>query len=233
MAPAFLPLYYVTNIGWYHLAVFGLFIPWAAWRSRRKLADVSRPLPDRVRHYRSQTFLLIAFGGLSLLTARMQALPLLPPALPPLSGIALGAVVFAVAVTVMRPYWRRAVARKQRVTQLFQAQTPVERAWWLAVAVLAGMSEEITWRGVQFALLQFLTGSALAAALLSAASFALGHAVQGWRSMSIVAVFALVFQALAIATGSLYVPMLVHAAYDITAGWTYGRFATETAGTGT
>ena len=62
------------------------------------------------------------------------------------------------------------------------------------------------------------THSPWAAALLSAAWFAAGHAVQSARSMAIIFLFSLVFQGLALWTGALYVAMLAHFLYDVIAG---------------
>jgi membrane protease YdiL (CAAX protease family) len=91
------------------------------------------------------------------------------------------------------------------------------------------VGEEITWRGVQTALLAILTGNLWIAAILSAASFGLSHIIQGWRSVAVVVVFALCFQTLVWLAGSLYVAMAVHIAYDITAGITYGRLGRQLA----
>jgi membrane protease YdiL (CAAX protease family) len=104
-----------------------------------------------------------------------------------------------------------------------------ERAWWLAVALLAGVGEEITWRGVQAALAGALTGNFGIAALLCSISFALTHIVQGWKSVALIVIFALGFHTLVWLAGSLYVAMAVHVAYDITAGISYGRLGRELA----
>ena len=167
--------------------------------------------------------LLIGFATLSLVTANRQSLDLFPARWPSPAAIAVGVGAWAAAVLLMRPYWKRAVAQRKRVVELFMAETPAEKAWWSAVAILAGISEEITWRGVQYALLSFLTGSAWIGALVCAVMFGAAHSVQGWKSAVLITGFALVFQALVVWTASLYVAMAVHAAYDITAGLTYGR----------
>src|SRR6185436_18860320 len=98
---------------------------------------------------------------------------------------------------------------------------------WIAVSLLAGIGEEITWRGVQTGLLAAATGSYGVATILSALSFGGAHMIQGWRSASVIVVFALGFQALVWLTGSLYVAMAVHVVYDITAGIAYGRLGRE------
>jgi membrane protease YdiL (CAAX protease family) len=102
-----------------------------------------------------------------------------------------------------------------------------ERVWWLIVASVAGVGEEITWRGVQLALVGVLTGSYWVAALLCAISFGLVHIIQGWKSTAIIVAFALGFHLLVWLGSSLYVAMAVHVAYDLTAGICYGRLARE------
>jgi membrane protease YdiL (CAAX protease family) len=99
-----------------------------------------------------------------------------------------------------------------------------ERALWLASSIAAGISEELVYRGVLTTLLARMTGSVAGAALLSAAVFAVSHYMQGWRSMAIIFGMALLFQSLVWYSGSLYVPMAVHALYDVAAGLHYGHF---------
>jgi hypothetical protein len=54
-----------------------------------------------------------------------------------------------------------------------------------------------------------------------------GSLIQGWKSSAIIVFFALGFHALVWLSGSLYVAMVVHIAYDITAGLSYGRLGKE------
>jgi membrane protease YdiL (CAAX protease family) len=80
---------------------------------------------------------------------------------------------------------------------------------------------------VQTALLVPLTGSYWIAAVLSAASFGMAHATQGWRSALGIVCFGLGFQAVVVASGSLHIAMAVHVAYDVTAGLVYGKLGRE------
>jgi membrane protease YdiL (CAAX protease family) len=173
--------------------------------------------------------MLVVLASLSLAVARVEhidrALVRSPGHL--LTALTAGLAMYATAVVFMRPRWRRAVARGTRVVYLFMPETATERTWWIVVSVLAGIGEEITWRGVQTTLLVTLTGSYGTAALVSAISFALAHFLQGWKTSVLIVLFALGFQGLAWLAGSLYVAMLVHVAYDITAGFSYGHFARE------
>jgi membrane protease YdiL (CAAX protease family) len=214
--------------GWYHLAVFGLLIPWLAVRNRRKLIGKQLPLPNRLRHFRTTAIMLVVFAGVSIATARAQSIRLLELPLERLgAGLTTAAALYVVAVLGMRPRWRRAVERRARVVYLFMPDTAAERCWWIAVSVLAGIGEEITWRGVQTALLVPLTGSYGAAVLLSALSFGAAHMIQGWKSSAIIVLFGLGFSTIVWAGGTLLFAMAAHVAYDITAGLTYGRLGRE------
>ena len=88
----------------------------------------------------------------------------------------------------------------------------------IILAILALVSFVLVWR---------LTGSGLAAALLTAVVFSISHSLQGWKSMAIIFGFAIAFQGIAWISGSLYIGMAVHALYDIAAGFCYGAFGEE------
>jgi membrane protease YdiL (CAAX protease family) len=216
--------------GWFHLGYFGVFLPALVILHRKKLISRDQPLPNRLRHFQKTALELATFATVSLLVARVQRIPLFPQALPPLSAVIVGATLYAAAVAFMRPRWRRAVERQARVVHLFMPSNAAERAWWITVAVLAGVGEEITWRGVQAALLVVLTGNVGIAALLCSTSFGLTHIIQGWKSAALIVVFALGFHLLVWLAGSLYVAMAVHVAYDITVGLSYGRLGREARG---
>jgi len=218
----------LTALGKYHLIVFAILVPFLATRSYQKLAGARMPLLDRMKHFRSTALMLILFGALSVLTAIDQGLTLFPADLMPvLLALPAGLAMYVVAVASMRPRWRRAVLKRARIVHLFMPDTRAERGWWLAVSVLAGISEEITWRGVQTALLVAVVGSPIVAVLLCAAMFGAAHLAQGWQSAAIIMLFALGFHGLVWVSGSLYLAMIVHAAYDITAGFTYGKLGRE------
>ena len=221
-------LFEVGPAGWFHLLIMGVFIPGLVVRNYRRMVGRQLPLPNRMKHFRTTTFMLVLFTLLSVLVARVEWIDLFTfdaSRFP--QGLAAGAAMYAAAVLFMRPRWRRAVERRARVVHLFMPDNATERAWWVGVSVLAGIGEEITWRGVQTALLGELTGSYVVGAILSAVSFGVAHYIQGWKSAAIITMFALSFQAVVWISGSLYIAMAVHVAYDITAGLSYGRLGRE------
>jgi membrane protease YdiL (CAAX protease family) len=213
--------------GWFHLGYFGVLLPLLVLIARKKVFRAGQPAPNRLRHFQTTSFELLAFAGLSLLVANVQWIQLFPRTAPPASAIAAGMAMYASMVVLMRPRWRRAVERKLPVVHLFMPDNAVERGWWIAVSFLAGIGEEITWRGAQTALLGALTGSFLIAAILSSASFGMAHIIQGWKSAAIISGIAIGFHLLVWLAGSLYVAMAVHVLYDLTAGISYGRLGKE------
>lgn len=216
---------HVGPAGYGHLALFALLVPYAAIRSSAKLK--TRPFPPKATHFSAQVLILMFFFAVSAVVARREWIRLFPEEIPQPRMVLLGASVLVGMIVLMRPMWRARVEQRSRTAWLFMPRTPRERALWALCSVAAGISEEATYRGVMFALLWRLTGSALAAAFVSAAAFAISHVMQGARSVAIIFAIALMFQMLAWVSGSLYVGMAVHALYDLTAGVFYGRYADE------
>ena len=207
--------------GWFHLAFFGLLIPWAAWRTRARFA--SQPLPPRSRHFVAVLIQLLLFLAISVAVAYAERIDLLaPPRAGRLPWLAAAGLLTA-GVLLMAPVWRRGVERRERKLHLFMPRTRSERGLWVAIGIAAGVSEEVTYRGVMFAVLGGITGSLLAAAIIASLIFGLSHVVQGWKSAAIVTVIALLLHGLVALSGTLLLAMAIHAIYDIVAGLAYGR----------
>jgi membrane protease YdiL (CAAX protease family) len=213
--------------GWFHLVYFGVVIPWMVVRARTKFADAANPLPNRLCHFQSSALMIALFTSISIVVARVQWIDLFPRTVPTWSAIAAGIGLYAAAVAFMWPRWRRAVERRARIVHLFMPANAAERAWWIVVSFLAGIGEEITWRGVQTSLLGTLVGNYWIAAFLCAVSFGMAHFIQGWRSVVVIVFFGLGFQLLVWLDGTLYVAMAVHVVYDLTAGYMYGKLGHE------
>jgi membrane protease YdiL (CAAX protease family) len=211
---------------WFHLFYFGVLLPFQAFCARKRFVDRGQ-IPDRVRHFRSVAAALVVYALLSLLTAHQKRITVFPQAVPAPAAILAGLAMYVSAVAFMFPRWRAAVESRSPGVDLFMPTSGVERAWWLSVSVLAGISEEITWRCVQVALLTQLIGDYRIAAAASAVSFACAHWVQGPRSVAVILLFAGGFQGLVWLAGSIYVAIVVHIAYDITAGIAYGRLGRQ------
>jgi membrane protease YdiL (CAAX protease family) len=208
-----------------HLVLFGLWLPYLAIKTASRLK--SRPYPPKKKYLVSVIVQLAALGLFSYLIARDNWIPIFPRQLPAPKYWALGAATLVALVTFMRPMWRKAVAKRGRRTWLVMPRDRKERLLWAGCSLGAGISEEITYRGVMFTLLWRITGSAVVAALVMAAVFGVSHFLQGWTSMAIIVGIALAMQGLAWLSGSLYVSMAVHAVYDLIAGLSYGKLGEE------
>jgi membrane protease YdiL (CAAX protease family) len=207
---------------YYHLAFFGAFIPYLAFKSGRRLS--ARPLPPRVKYFSSQIIILAIFFVISGLVARREGIDVFPREAPEPRMFVLGAAVLVAFVVLMRPMWRKRIEERSRTAWLFMPRTRQERVLWTGCSLAAGVSEELTYRGVMFVVLWRVTGSPLAAAFIAAVVFAISHFLQGWKSMSVIFGMALAFQMIAWVSGSLYIGMAVHALYDVIAGLTYGAY---------
>jgi len=222
----FAPLPYgVSLAGWYFIAIQVLLM-WLSYRSRGQVARL-KALPSRTRHFVTTMVMQVLYLSLSLLVARSYWVNFFPPRMPRPHEIAAGLGAALVLAFAMYPLWRKAVLSRSRRIHFFAPRGAKEKALWVGVSLAAGIGEEVTYRGMLFLLFWTLTGSPWIGAILSALLFAGGHAFQSRVSMVIIFGFALLFQALALWTGTLYVSMLGHAVYDVIAGFMYAKLARE------
>lgn len=95
--------------------------------------------------------------------------------------------------------------------------TKRELAGFSAVAITAGIVEELLWRGyLIWFLSQYLP--LWAAALISTIGFGVAHAYQGAESIVKITVVGAVFTGIFILSGSLWLPIILHAAIDLLQG---------------
>jgi membrane protease YdiL (CAAX protease family) len=91
-----------------------------------------------------------------------------------------------------------------------------ERVWFGGVSVGAGISEELVFRGFLFYYFGIYVPrmNTLEKVLVISVCFGLAHLYQGWQGMLGTGIVGLAMGGLYIATGSLLMPMVVHAAID-------------------
>ncbi len=116
------------------------------------------------------------------------------------------------ALDAPTPRWRRFLPD-------FSALIPVtihERLLFAAMAISAGICEEIVFRGWLLAMLHSTVGlDGTALVLIAAAIFGLAHAYQGITGTILIALLGAVFCLLYIETGSLLIPILLHILVDL------------------
>jgi membrane protease YdiL (CAAX protease family) len=135
---------------------------------------------------------------------------------------ALDILLFVAALTAflatLPPRWRWKTAEEKQRMLWILPRTNADLSWWAVVSLVAGIVEEIVYRGVMVALLQRILGSWALAVIACVAVFTVSHWVQGWRAMVAIAVTAVVMHLVVRWTGDLYTAMAVHAVYDFFAG---------------
>ena len=212
-------------------------------RYLRLKLDLERGDPNaRLRLYRRGLVFEGASALLALLALRFDARALTPGSLAladsplvraftgeasrgMLPGILSGLVVGTIGLFVARRRAGKAslagaglADRLRRMLPDFGALLPVtarERATWLAVAVAAGVCEEIVFRGWLLSVLHAPIGLHGTALIVAAAIvFGLAHLYQGPVGAALTGLAALLFIGLYVATGSLLVPILLHVAVD-------------------
>jgi len=96
-------------------------------------------------------------------------------------------------------------------------QNDNELARFNLLSITAGIVEEILWRGF---LIWYLSQMMplWSAALLSTIGFGLAHAYQGWAHLPKVTMVGAAFAGLYLLSGSIWLPMILHAAVDILQG---------------
>jgi len=96
-------------------------------------------------------------------------------------------------------------------------RTESELSRFSALSITAGIVEETIWRGF---LIWYLAQAmpVWAAAILSTIGFGLAHAYQGASSLPKVILVGAAFTLLYLLTGSLWLPMVLHAFFDIAQG---------------
>ncbi len=144
-------------------------------------------------------------------------------------GLGVAAVGFQIQqmVSVLRSPEQLAKVRDQMgdLRGLAPQSSAEDRLFGL-VSVTAGVCEEILYRGLLLAVLSPVVGI-WPAVLLSSLIFGLGHAYQGATGIFKTTVIGLVMALLAVFSGSLFVPMLLHAVIDLTSGRMMGAALRE------
>jgi membrane protease YdiL (CAAX protease family) len=99
--------------------------------------------------------------------------------------------------------------------QLFLPDNNQQFVYWIPISILAGVGEEIAYRGVLFELVRRESGNVLLAIVICIAAFGAAHLAQGWRGALGVALLGFVFHLMVLFSGTLYAAMLFHGAYDL------------------
>jgi membrane protease YdiL (CAAX protease family) len=193
------------------LVFIGIGLPFLAYRTRRMLGGGLLPIPRAVFYWQTILFQIVIYGfALFAAGTNSVALQLLPTRPRAMWAIAL----LVVALSALRIFWpTRSLESKRRLCDLLP-HNRAELVPYLLLCVVAAIAEEVAYRGVAYWLVFRVTHSIPLAVGIVAIAFALGHMLQGWRSVGVILLFAVGFHAVVIYGQSLLPAILVHFAYD-------------------
>ncbi|WP_338465945.1 CPBP family intramembrane glutamic endopeptidase [Novosphingobium sp. ZN18A2] len=224
------------------LAAIVAALGWSAWHNRGRM-EKFRALTDtdeRQRTFKRWTlssFAIYGLGGAALLAliGRAGSLVSFPAEFRPvaalvgpglaqdasqtgsmLAGMVTGVIIATMALFIV---WRFVLGKRtQPVIGDVAALFPRNRAEAIALlplAINAGLSEEIMFRVALPLLGTLATGSAVAGFAIAAVTFGLMHWYQGWRGVLLTGLASGVFISLYVSSGTLIVPIVIHALVDV------------------
>jgi membrane protease YdiL (CAAX protease family) len=176
-----------------------------------------KAMPAKPRYYRNMIIVQGVLAGYSIAIARHNDMKLLgnPPAL---WVWLISAVYVAFIGQRLHAAWKKMNTERKRRARRLLPENPRQLRYWIPISLLAGIGEEIAFRGVAFAALRDISGSTIFAVAMCVLAFAFAHTVQGWRGVLGTGVIALVMHLIVYETGGLYLAMAVHVAYDLIVG---------------
>ncbi len=147
------------------------------------------------------------------------------------AGFWAGLVLAATGLAVLQAYYRRQRAddtRRRKAREAadrlapFLPRTPEAMPAFNALAVSAGICEEVLYRGFFLWYASRIFGTDLRALVISVVVtslvFALGHVYQGTRGIVMVFLTGIVHGAIYAISGSLWIPIALHAGIDLLGG---------------
>jgi membrane protease YdiL (CAAX protease family) len=148
----------------------------------------------------------------------LRALGLTAPGSWQNSGQSLAIFVGALAASVVL-FRYRGDWQLRRLMKMVGALIPAsvrERRWFAVIALGAGVSEEVVFRGfLLFYLNSYASLSSMEMIIISSLVFGFCHIYQGWFGVLGTSFAGLCFAFLYLSSGSLLVPIIVHAAIDL------------------
>jgi membrane protease YdiL (CAAX protease family) len=209
----------------YLILMCGL-VPWASIKGARAIrADLSK-LPTFQKHVKLALFTQVFMLAFALYTAHsLELFPYLFPR-PHCEARFLWVGLLALAVTLGTFPIRRMLVSDELKRRMYvrMPHNAPQLAQWTLVALMAGVGEEIAYRGVLFQVLDYKLHGWWPAALIASAVFALAHIIQGWWVALWIFAFSLGFHGLVYYCGDLYTAMVVHFVYDLLIGIIAGFF---------
>jgi membrane protease YdiL (CAAX protease family) len=213
----------VNALGIVLLLFAGVIVPILIIKSARRLGPGPLPI-SRPRFYRQTIIFQLVLAAMAAWTAYTHGILAMPLPQWPLLSWGAAALMYAVTVLALKLRWpSRSADSKQRLYDILPHNRS-EMLPYVLICIVAGIAEEYVYRGVMTEIADRLIGIEIVTIIAISISFAAGHAMQGLRSSIGVFGIALWFHALVLLSQSLIPAMVVHFAYDLTAGMLIPRW---------
>ena len=199
----------------------GVLVPLGSWRSMHQIRSASRATIDRRQLYLSAMIAQALLFILAWMTARAEQLR--PLAVGRIGAGAIGIGVLWVAVKFARfsmVMSRPGAYDKRPVLRALAPGKPADYLPFTVVCVMAGLGEELAYRGVLFQLLTEWVGGWWIPALAVAIVFGAAHFAQGEKAAAWAGLLGLGNQVVVLVTGTLWVAIVAHAVSDFIVGVT-------------
>ncbi len=215
-------------LAWTYILFMVIALPILAIRSASAIRSGRVPLPARGAVHANTLITLTVLLGIAAVVALREDLQLFPVWRP--GWIDMAAIaVFMVASLTMLAGRSRTLDGPERIRleaiTMSNWRDPRQLLPYTLICIMAGLAEEVAFRGVLSRLLERELGSSFAATAIASLAFGLAHAMQGFAGAVLASLFALAFHMIVIATGDLYSAIIAHAAYDLIAGVVVARMA--------
>jgi len=186
-----------------------------------KRTVVVTPRGKRARYART-LLILWSIAALALYALRLHGqgladvgfVPPREPAAEPYIFVLVLVAFIALAGLRARPVNPEYLERMRRIAPMSAA----DWAWFVPVAFSAGLCEEFLYRGYAITVLTAMTGSIVAAVVVSTAAFGLAHAYQGRPGVLGTTIFGLYFALVFVFWGSLWPCIVGHVLQDLVGG---------------
>ena len=220
----------VGAAGWAFLVFAGLLLPLAALMfasgERRRMAGAhsaggeALPAPSRIALYAQALVTHVVLLCAAVAAARASDVVLFPPGAVRAPELAAAALTLVAVLALGELSWRsRSPEERERLwVRQILPRTRAERRAWVVVSAGAAIAEEAAYRGAFVAFATGASGSLPLAIAASALAFAVVHAPQGLSGLGYVLVIAVMHHALVLFSGTLWLGLAVHFAYDVLAG---------------
>jgi CAAX protease family protein len=206
------------------LAALVQLIPFLAVAQFRRLPEGEVP---RVSVYLSSAAMIAVVGGVSLAAglARGGGWALGFGPVPWRSvlvwAVAISAIALASAPLGVRIRHRFGIVETDFLKQLLP-RSRMEKGVFALLSLIAGVGEEIAYRGYAISSLALATGSVPMAVIVSSAAFGMLHTYQGWIGIVRTGLLGAILAGVFLISGSIWPPIAVHVSLDLWAGLVIG-----------